>query len=122
MSGENRSLTFTNVHPRKAPYYIEADVPIESTLEGVGSIANFDKKPFSTRYKLPKDYSLNIYDDNVKVYRKNGNKYDLVDKEFLFNTPELRFDLINSNKKFRNTKDLKLSDHHIVLSESPIQT
>ena len=120
---EKGSLRFTSAKPRKADFYIETEVPVIKYLpKEIDSPYTFTKGNLSERFQASSDFRPNIYDESVKVFRKNSKgKYELVPKESLDDVNLLSFG-INTHRPILTEKPIKLDSHHIHLPEYPTQT
>ena len=119
---EKGQLTFTSVKPRKADFYIETEVPVSEHLsKELDRPYMFTKGNLSERFKAVPDFHPNIYDNSVKVFRKNSKgKYELIPKESLDDINLLSFGV--NKKPILTEKPIQLSAHQIHLPESPVIT
>lgn len=122
LSSEKGSLRFTPVKPRKADFYIETEVPVAEYLpKELDRPYMFTKGNLSERFRASEDFRPNVYDQSVKVFRKNSKgKYELIPKESLDDINLLSFGV--NKKPILTEKPIRLNAHQIHLPESPIST
>lgn len=122
LKNEGSNLRFTKVRPKKAEFYIETDVPVVKEIipEGVPN-DRFYNGPYSVRYEADKNFRPNIFDENVKVFQKHGNKYTELSLDDLL-SPNVREYGLGNRKPIRTEKPINLSSHKIYIPETPVQT